>query len=188
MAKYKRRLIPIVDRAFQFKYTGIIVLVAAVVSAVLGLLLLESYNEMTEIIGLSEDIADRMKVDDAQRVFFIVIGFLIAEVVILGLLGLLITHRVCGPIFVINRSLAAVLEGRYPNLRPLRSGDEFRTTFDTMVDLLTALKERDSDEAKSLRAILSTAKEKLSDEEIATLTKLAEEREARLENKAQGAG
>ena len=34
MAQYKRRLIPIVDRKFQFKYTGLIAVIAAVIASV----------------------------------------------------------------------------------------------------------------------------------------------------------
>jgi signal transduction histidine kinase len=182
MAKYKRRLIPIIDRGFQFKYTGIMVLVAGVVSTVLGFLLLSAYREMNEIIQVSEMIGQRMDADDARRVFYMVVGFLVAEVVIIGLLGLLITHRVCGPIFVVNRNLRAIIEGRYPSVRPLRSGDEFREAFDTMVDVITILKERDDSEAKALREIIESARAgKLNDDQIATLTRLADERAERVE-------
>ena len=39
----KRKAIPIADKAFQYKYTAIIVSIVVVISAVLGYLLLQSY-------------------------------------------------------------------------------------------------------------------------------------------------
>ena len=69
--QYKRRLIPIVDRAFQFKYTGIILLVAAVTSTVLGFFLLKAYREMNEVIqlaGMAPEIGEKLDADDTRRV------------------------------------------------------------------------------------------------------------------------
>src|SRR5690349_2096296 len=117
MAQYKRRLIPIVDRRFQFKYTAIIVAIAAVVSTVLGYFLLKSYLEMNEVIdlaSLSPEVNDKLNSDDARFVFQLTLGFLVLEVLGLGVMGLLITHRVCGPIFVLTRHLGTMLDGKYP--------------------------------------------------------------------------
>lgn len=180
MATYKRRLIPIVDWRFQFKYTGIVVLVAALVSAALGYFLLDAYFEMNAMIEISQAIGDRLNTEDARRVFYLVIGFLGLEVILLGVLGLVITHRVCGPIFVLHRHLATLLDGRYPELRPLRRGDEFRSTFETFSSTVQMLKERDEEEAKALRGVLDAARSKgLGDEHVAVLERLIEEREAR---------
>lgn len=182
MATYKRRLIPIVDRRFQFKYTGIIMLVAAVVSTALGYLLLDAYQQMNAMLEISEAIGDRLNSDDARRVFYIVVGFLGAEVVFLGVLGLLITHRVCGPIFVLHRHLCTIVDGRYPTLRPLRSGDEFRPAFEAFSTAVSMLKDRDQKELHELRFILEAARAKgLADDQVTALSRMVEEREARLE-------
>lgn len=181
MATNKRRLIPIVDRRFQFKYTGIIFLVAAVVSAALGYFLLDAYMQLNSIIEVSEAIGDRLNTEDAERVFLLVVGFLVAEVLLLGVAGLLITHRVVGPVFVLHRHLATLLEGRYPTLRPLRANDEFKSTFEAFSETLSMFKERDAREAKELSAVLAAAREKgLDTAHLDTLERLVVEREARL--------
>ena len=54
MNRSKRRLIPIVDRGFQFKYTGIIMGVAAVISTVLGWFLLGKNVVLTGGLVFSE--------------------------------------------------------------------------------------------------------------------------------------
>ena len=49
----KRSTIPVIDRAFQFKYTGMIVLTVVLISASLGYLLLLSYWEMNRIMDVA---------------------------------------------------------------------------------------------------------------------------------------
>jgi len=181
--QYKRRLIPIVDRAFQFKYTGIILLVAAVTSTVLGFFLLDAYKEMNEVIGLatiSPEIGDKVDADDARRVFQIIIFSLVGEVIVLGLLGLIITHRVCGPIFVITKHLGTMLDGKYPQLRPLRAGDEFAPMLEMFKQLIDKQRDRDLAEVKRLEAAHAAAKAKGVDQEtLDALKALIDERSAR---------
>lgn len=181
MATNKRRLIPIVDRRFQFKYTGIIFLVAAIVSTALGYFLLDAYMQLNSMIEVSEAIGDRLNTEDAQRVFALVVGFLVAEVLLLGVAGLLITHRVVGPVFVLHRHLATLTEGTYPTLRPLRANDEFKSTFEAFSETLQMLKDRDEREAKELADVLASARDKGVDgAHLDTLQRLIDEREARL--------
>jgi hypothetical protein len=182
--QYKRRLIPIVDRAFQFKYTAIILLVAATTSTVLGFFLLEAYREMNEVIGLaaiSPEIGEKLDADDAKKVFSIIVLSLVAEVAILGVLGLIITHRVCGPIFVITRHLGTMVDGRYPALRPLRAGDEFAPMFESFKQLVDTQRDRDAAEVSKLNKAMAAAREKGVDaESITILQTLIDERSARL--------
>jgi hypothetical protein len=182
--QYKRRLIPIVDRAFQFKYTAIILLVAALTSTVLGFFLLDAYHEMNEVIGLaaiSPEIGEKLDADDATRVFTIIVLSLVGEVVILGVLGLIITHRVCGPIFVITRHLGTMLDGRYPALRPLRAGDEFAPMFELFKQLVDKQRDRDAAELSKLHKAMAAVRDKgVDDETVAILQTLIDERSARL--------
>jgi hypothetical protein len=182
--QYKRRLIPIVDRAFQFKYTAIILLVAAVTSTVLGFFLLKAYREMNEVIGLaaiSPEIGEKLDADDAKKVFSIIVLSLVGEVAVLGVLGLIITHRVCGPIFVITRHFGTMLDGRYPSLRPLRAGDEFAPMFELFKQLVDKQRDRDAAEVSKLNKAMAAAREKGVDAEaVAILQTLIDERSARL--------
>lgn len=183
MPSQKRRLIPISDRRFQFKYTGIIMLVAAVVSTALGALLLDAYRQMNAMIEINEAIGERLDHDSATQVFYLVIAFLAAEVVFLGALGLVITNRVCGPIFVIQRHLESLASGVYPRLRPLRAGDEFKSAFDAVSELVNALQARDARELEELRALQEQLRASESGAEASVLESIARqisEREARV--------
>src|SRR5258705_143192 len=93
----KRRSIPVVDKAFQYKYTAIIVSIVVVVSAVLGYFLLQSYWEMNRIMDLalaSPEMSDKVNGGAALNVFYVSIAFLVFEVLALSVMGLIITHRV----------------------------------------------------------------------------------------------
>jgi hypothetical protein len=178
---YKRRLIPIVDRRFQFKYTGLIFGVAAVVSMVLGYFLLSAYKELNDMVEVSAAIGEQLDDDSARNVFLLVVGFLTAEVFAIGIAGLLVTHRVCGPVFVLHRHVATLLEGQYPNLRPLRQGDEFVSTFEAFKQTVQMFRDRDEREADELKAVLAAAKDKgVDDDHLATLQRLVDERAARI--------
>lgn len=185
--QYKRRLIPIVDRAFQFKYTGVILLVAAVTSTVLGFFLLKAYREMNEVIqiaGMAPEIGAQLDADDSRRVFTITVAALIGEVAILGVMGLIITHRVCGPIFVITRHINTMGDGRHPFLRPLRQGDEFAPMFHAFKRLVDGNKAKDKGDIDKLKPIIEAARAKgLADSDVAVLQALVDERQARLDDK-----
>ena len=181
---YQRRRIPIVDRRFQFKYTAMIVGVAAVVSTILGALLLRSYWEMNEVVGLASvnpDVGEQLNNGDARFVFRVTVVFLVLEVFGLGFIGLLITHKVVGPVFVLHRHLRSIVEGIYPNTRPLRTGDEFHDMFTSFTDMVETLRQRDADDLEKLRVVLAGVQQKgLGTSEMATLQALIDERETRL--------
>lgn len=180
----KRRSIPICDRAFQFKYTAIIISIVVVVSVVLGYLLLHSYWEMNRIMDLasqSPEMSDKVDRDTALNVFKVSFAFIVFEVLALGVMGLIITHRVCGPVFVIHRYLTNILDGTYPHTRPLRQGDEFGETFKVFTEVIESLKKRDADEVETLNRVIAAARQKgVPDRDIAMLEQLVVERRARV--------
>jgi methyl-accepting chemotaxis protein len=176
-----RKSIPIVDKSFQYKYTAIIVSIVIVISAILGYFLLNSYWEMNRIMDLalaSPEIGDKINEGTALHVFYISIAFLVFEALALSVMGLIITHRVCGPMFVIQGYLSTMLEGKYPRTRPLRRGDEFAETFEVFMKVIESLKQRDADEVKKLTQAIAAARQK-GIPEVALLEQLVAERQAR---------
>ena len=181
----KRRSIPVVDKAFQFKYTAMIVLIVVLISAGMGYLLLQSYLEMNRIMDVAlanyAGISEKVNEASALDVFYISVAFLILEVLALGTMGLIITHRVCGPIFVMHGHLMAMLDGRYPTMRRLRPKDEFRATFELFTAVVESLRKRDADELAKLDKSIAAARAKgMQEADLAPLEQLATERRARL--------
>ena len=78
------------------------------------------------------------------------ISIFIGTVLLMLLLGVFlffylikITHRISGPIFVMKRYLQTMIEGKSPEFRPLRDGDEFSELFDKVKELADVIKKRD---------------------------------------------
>jgi signal transduction histidine kinase len=186
----KRRSIPIVDREFQYKYTALIVGIVAVISLVLGYLLLHGYWEMNRIMDLameSSEFGDQVNRDEALSVYYLSAAFIVVEVIAIGVLGLIITHRVCGPVIVIQRHLMSMLDGKYPPARPLRHGDEFQPAFNAFTAVLDSLRKRDADEVEKLNRVIAAARQKgVPEADIALLEQLVAERRARARGNGEG--
>ncbi len=182
----RRRSIPIVDRAFQHKYTAIMVSIAVVVSVVLGGLLLQSYWEMNRIMDLAAsdpDIRDKVDFAQALRVFQMSAAFLVLEVLVVGLLGLVITHRVCGPVLVIHRQLLTMLDGKYPHARPLRQGDEFLEIYKALTRVIESLRKREAEEVDKLNQAVVAARQKgMPAADVALLEQLVAEKRLRADS------
>jgi hypothetical protein len=132
----------LVDRGFQLKYALLMALAGLVVAAVFGVWLHQAHVQATTL--LSPDPETRALVERSDRVLlgaFVAIALLLA--VALGLLGVVITHRVAGPVFVMGHYLQVLAEGRFPRMRTLRRSDELKTFFRTFIEAVDAMKARE---------------------------------------------
>jgi len=102
----------------------------------------------------------------------ILVASLALLVAALWLGGIVLTHRVAGPIHKIKRQLCAVERGDWAVPGPLRRGDELKEFFDTFNNMVTSLRERRSSELKELDAILSDLSDRLSESELKQLRSL----------------
>ena len=72
----------------------------------------------------------------------------------LGLLGVVITHRVAGPIFVMGHYLSVLSQGRFPRMRTLRRSDELRAFFRVFIEAVEAMKKREAQHVAVLEEAL----------------------------------
>jgi hypothetical protein len=139
----------LVDRGFQLKYALLMALSGVVVAAVFGLWLHQAHAQATAL--LAPDAETRALVERSDRlllVAFAVIAALLAAA--LGLLGVVITHRVAGPVFVMGHYLQVLAEGRFPRMRTLRRSDELKGFFRIFIDAVEAMKLREAKHAAVL--------------------------------------
>src|SRR5260370_37793743 len=74
---------------------------------------------------------------------------------LLTVLGVVATHRIAGPIFVMNRYLGVLTSGRIPTMRPLRKNDELKTLYGSLrgfVDMLAQREKHEAGKVKQARA------------------------------------
>jgi nitrogen fixation/metabolism regulation signal transduction histidine kinase len=97
------------------------------------------------------------KLEEQQRTVGIVLVAVLALLVVgVGLAGIVVTHRVAGPIYKMKRQLRALADGNYTVPYPLRKGDELVEFFEEFRRMVTRLRSRQEQEIQLLdRAILN---------------------------------
>lgn len=149
----------IVDWQFQFKYTALIVAIGAFISILCGYFIYRAYNENTQLLELHEAVGNELARRESTNIAMVVGMFVALEIVALAAWGVLITHRIAGPVFIISRYVRALRDGQYPDMRPLRQGDEMKGFFDSFIAMVDTMKQRDQDEI----TVLNEAIAKLGD-------------------------
>ncbi|MCB9655106.1 MAG: hypothetical protein H6729_13365 [Deltaproteobacteria bacterium] len=147
----------LLNKRFQLKYTVMIVGVSLLISSILGVFLVEKLRENSRMLSLEGDgnqaFQDQLLGADGQIAWALFLGFAIFNVV-LFLLGLFITHRLAGPIFVFQRYIQEIGRGHFPQTRGLRRGDEFTDLLDAIERAVSRLRKRTEREVKLLERIL----------------------------------
>ena len=139
----------LLDRGFQLKYAILMACAGLGVALVFGLWLHQAHAQATAL--LAPDAETRALVERSDRLLFgafALIAILLASA--LGLLGVVITHRVAGPVFVMGHYLEVLSEGRFPRMRTLRRSDELRAFFKTFIDAIDKMKVREASHAALL--------------------------------------
>jgi hypothetical protein len=150
----------LVDRGFQAKYALLFAGAGLVVALVFGLWLHQVHVQATAL--LAPDAETRALVERSDRILlaaFAAIAVLLAAA--LGLLGVVVTHRVAGPVFVMGHYLRVLAEGRFPRMRTLRRSDELKEFFRTFLEAIEAMKAREARHA----AVLEDAVQRMRDAE-----------------------
>jgi len=165
----------LIDRGFQLKYTLYMVVVGAAISLLFGAMMYQAHVEATQLIDMPDPLREAVKSQDTT-LLWLVMAIAVVKAVALGLFGILVTHRVAGPMYVFSHYMAVLGDGRYPMLRPLRKNDELKGFYETFHSAVAQLKERDrarGEELKKLAAAVEEAAAK-SPEAAAALKPAAE--------------
>ena len=92
-----------------------------------------------------------------------------------GLFGLVFTHRVAGPVYVMNLYVEALAAGHYPRLRPLRKYDELKKFFDRFSHAVERIRAREAEEAQALSHAMAAFQPLATTEEARAALKALEE-------------
>jgi hypothetical protein len=145
-----RRSILLIDPQFQLKYTGLVVAVGAIISIICAYFIYRAYNENTQLLELSEAVGQEITRRESSTIVTVVAAFVVLEIVALGFWGILVTHRIAGPVYIISRYLRVLKDGQYPDMRPLREGDEMRGFFDAFAGTVDALRNREKEDLAAI--------------------------------------
>lgn len=92
-----------------------------------------------------------------QRNFgFALVAILALLVVGVGLAGIVVTHKVAGPVFKMKRQLGDLAGGNWRVPSPLRKGDELMHFFDAFNDMVQSLRARQQEELVKLDSAIES--------------------------------
>jgi len=152
-----RRRKYVINPGFQLKYAGTIAVSVFLISSIIGSILYGVLHHQARLRVLNPG-ADTAEVATVVLLFGLAFAAVAAAGV--GAWAVLITHRICGPIFLFERWLSEVAEGRIPKLRPLRQRDEFKDfhqTFASAIGALASRKEAELAVFEELSQLVKTA-------------------------------
>ncbi len=183
------RHIYVVDWSFQLKYTAMLVIFGGVIMGLFGAAVLHEVRTNSELLegkrieaslsgagGKVPSLADFQSALAAtdHRQMLIVIGTSLIVAAVLGLIGVLVTHRVAGPVYVLSRYAKVLGEGGFPRMRALRSRDELKGLFEIFRTAIERLRERQAAEAAQLEELANRTTGQVA-EELRTLARMKHE-------------
>lgn len=133
-----------------------------------------------------EDQARRLKeqsdkLAEQQRLIgLVLVGALALLVVAVGLAGIVVTHKVAGPIFKMKKQLQALRDGDYTVPYPLRKGDELVDFFEEFRSMVTALRKRQEEEIALLDRAIGNLEPGASGDQLKELRSLRAEMQSSL--------
>lgn len=99
----------------------------------------------------------RLAEGDSRLMWRLVICWLVL-VVMLFVLGILVTHRIVGPLYVVDRYLGRIIAGEPVRFRPLRKGDEFQALFERVKELAGQLDRERAEDVSTIEAALDAVR------------------------------
>ena len=144
----------VIDRNFQLKYTVLLVVLGAFVSFLFGTMMYLGYLDAQRGVPLPPTVVQELARSN-EALLWMMAAIALLMGVALGLTGVLITHRVAGPVYVMSHYIQVLANGRYPMLRPLRKTDELKALFERFASAIEAMRLREADEAVALDRALA---------------------------------
>jgi nitrogen fixation/metabolism regulation signal transduction histidine kinase len=85
----------------------------------------------------------------------VIVSALLMLVLGVGLAGVVVTHKVAGPVFKMKRLLGELAKGHFRVVARLRKGDELQYFFDAFNDAAEQLSRRQEDEIEQIGSVIS---------------------------------
>jgi hypothetical protein len=119
-------------------------------------------KEMKKAIA-EQDAVHKRQAEAMQRqakfVPYALAGFFLLLTMFLGAYGIIMTHRVAGPLFKIANYLKRMTDNRFGEIYDLRKGDELQEFFATFKQAYNAVKSRTQEDLQALTALSGVAEE-----------------------------
>ena len=150
-----RRRKHIVNPAFQWKCTAMIVVGVFVVSSLITVAVFGIIYQLVRARTL--DYPTATYADVVLTVVLCALGFAVAPAAAFGFWSVFFTHRICGPMKVMERYLTEIIHGRFPQRRALRKKDHFKHLHDVFWRAMDAMEAKRQADLTALTEVLNLA-------------------------------
>jgi nitrogen fixation/metabolism regulation signal transduction histidine kinase len=199
---YKRKVRNyLLDVGLQLRYTATIVIVAVFLTAGLGFKMYQATRDVSKVI-LWTSLVDPSSAEELQAQFsnsdhvvlWGIVGFGVVLVLSIGAVGILITHKVAGPIYKIATFFGRVRDNRLgPAPASLRKGDELQDFYLAFREMHQAIRERTEEDVRALGNAISAleasgSRSSASEATLEELRELRKRKELSLETPVDTSG
>ena len=155
----------LIDRRFQLKYTGMVLLVTVSVAGSLGFVAYRFSQGQTEALTAhmaaqpdldpetATDLERFAEQEDRKIRNAIIVGVLLLTLA-LGMTGIIVTHRVVGPAYRMQRLIEHVGTGRLQVTTGIRKGDELQELYTSFAEMVESLRGQRTEEIEQLQKTL----------------------------------
>lgn len=185
----------LINAEYQLKTTAVMVLISIVLSGGLGWLVYRQTAEANRVFKVQAETAQMLQQkgldlgpDDIlalqvyeqfkkqdRNMMLVLSGFGVFLAIVLSGIGIILTHKVAGPLYKITLYLDRIRDGRLGSVYDLRKGDQLRDFFEHFKEMHGALRARAQAHLDGLETILQAGKiEPLDAESAAKLRQIAQ--------------
>jgi hypothetical protein len=161
---YKRKVKNyLLDVGLQLRYTATIVFVAVVLTGILGWRIYTATQDTSKVIlwtglvdpAVANELKEQFQNSD-RTVMLGIIGFGVVLVLSIGGVGILLTHKVAGPLYKISSFFGRIRDNRLgPAPAKLRKGDELQDFYSSFRDMHNAIRGRTEEDVRVLESALA---------------------------------
>jgi len=155
----------LIDRRFQLKYTGMVLLVTVSVASGLGYVAYGFSRGQTEALtaqimaqpDLGADTASDLEefaLQEDRKIRNAILAGVLLLTLALGLTGIIVTHRVVGPAYRMRRLFQHVGDGKIEITTGIRKGDELQELFHSFAEMVESLRDQRAEEIEQLEETL----------------------------------
>lgn len=159
--------------SFQLKYTAMVVGVTVIVASVLGVLAYQYSTGQTEMLTINKIEAKGQAIDESfirdleryseeadRRVAVRIVSGVILLAIALGITGILVTHRLVGPVYRLKICAKQVRDGHYSlAFGTLRKGDELQDLFEAFREMVASIRTAQQRDVSELDVAIDQARQ-----------------------------
>jgi nitrogen fixation/metabolism regulation signal transduction histidine kinase len=167
---------------YQLKYTLTIVGISLVLTGGLGYVVISKAHEASRVVQVramdpTDELAQQLVAQFARNdkiMMIVLISFGVLLCLVLTAYGIVITHKVAGPLYKVTMHLDKMKDGKLSQVWPLRKGDELVEFFEHFKAAHDALRARTEEDIRVLDEAIAQASGPLKDKLIAAKTRKEE--------------